>query len=96
MATSVPSPAEILESFPATPAKIDTQHTAKAITKLLNYCATNPNAAIQYKSSDMILRVHSDTSYLTEPKARSRAGGFFYMGNTTEISSTAPFSHQQE
>jgi len=29
----------------------------------------------------MILRLHSDTSYLSEPKARSRAGGYFYMGN---------------
>ena len=54
-----------------------THQTAKAITKLLNYCTTHPNAAIQYKGSDMILCVHSDTSHLTEPKARSRAGGFF-------------------
>ena len=46
-----------------------TKKTAKAITKLLNYCATHPNAAIQYQPSDMILRVHSDTSYLTEPRA---------------------------
>eukprot|EP00957_Ditylum_brightwellii_P091282 6951018-Ditylum_brightwellii.AAC.1 len=29
----------------------------------------------------MILRVHSDASYLSEPKARIRAGGFFYLGN---------------
>ena len=28
----------------------------------------------------MLLRLHSDTSYLSEPKARSRAGGYFYMG----------------
>jgi len=61
-----------------------TQHTTKAITKLLNYCATNPDDTLQYKSSDMILRVHSDTSFLTEPKACSRAGGFFYMGNKTD------------
>jgi hypothetical protein len=29
----------------------------------------------------MILRVHIDASYLSEPKARSRAGGYFYLGN---------------
>ncbi len=58
-----------------------TEKTAKAITKLLNYCATHPDASIQYHKSDMILRVHSDTSYLSEPKARSRAGGYFFMGN---------------
>ena len=60
-----------------------TQQTAKAITKLLNYVATHPNATIQYKKSDMILRLHSDTSYLSEPRARSRAGGYFYMVNST-------------
>ena len=29
----------------------------------------------------MILQLHSNTSYLSEPKAHSRAGGYFYMGN---------------
>eukprot|EP00957_Ditylum_brightwellii_P185902 14153481-Ditylum_brightwellii.AAC.1 len=29
----------------------------------------------------MVLRVHSDASYLSEPKVRSRAGGYFYLGN---------------
>eukprot|EP00957_Ditylum_brightwellii_P103537 7888519-Ditylum_brightwellii.AAC.1 len=29
----------------------------------------------------MILRVHSDASYLTKPKARSKTGGYFYLGN---------------
>ena len=29
----------------------------------------------------MILRVHSDTSYLSKPIARSRAGGYFFLGN---------------
>eukprot|EP00957_Ditylum_brightwellii_P040472 3063140-Ditylum_brightwellii.AAC.1 len=29
----------------------------------------------------MILQVHSDASYLSEPKAPSRAGGYFYHGN---------------
>jgi hypothetical protein len=32
-------------------------------------------------ASDMILQVHSDTSYLSESKARSCAGGLFYMGS---------------
>jgi hypothetical protein len=36
--------------------------------------------------SDMILFVHSDASYLTvsEPKTRSRVGGYFYLGNQNE------------
>eukprot|EP00957_Ditylum_brightwellii_P147976 11267498-Ditylum_brightwellii.AAC.1 len=29
----------------------------------------------------MILRVHSDASYSSEPKACSRAGGYFYLSN---------------
>jgi hypothetical protein len=32
----------------------------------------------------MILHIHSYTSYLSENEAKSRAGGFFYMGNTTK------------
>jgi hypothetical protein len=32
----------------------------------------------------MILHIHSDASYLSENEAKSRAGGFFYMGDTTK------------
>ena len=42
---------------------------------LLNYAATHPYVNILYSASDMILHVHSDASYLSELKARSRAGG---------------------
>ena len=58
-----------------------TAATAHAVTKFLNYAATHPDAAIQYKPSQMILRVHIDTSYLSEPLAWSRVGGHFYLGN---------------
>ena len=34
---------------------------------LLNYAATHPNTKIQYTTSDMILYIHSDASYLSEP-----------------------------
>jgi hypothetical protein len=30
----------------------------------------------------MILNIHSDASYLSEPKARSRLGGTFFMGSS--------------
>jgi hypothetical protein len=58
-----------------------TQQTAADCVKFLNYCATHPEATIRYKASDMILKVQSDASYLSEPKARSRSGGHFYLGN---------------
>ena len=61
-----------------------TQETAKACTKLLNYAATHPEATIRYKASDMILHIHSDASYLSKPKARSRVGGFFFLGTNTK------------
>jgi hypothetical protein len=32
----------------------------------------------------MILYIHSDASYLSEPKAHSRVGGYFYLGDPDE------------
>jgi hypothetical protein len=55
--------------------------TARAVVHLLDYCVTHPDATIRYKASDMILWIHSDTSYLSASKARSRAGGHFFLGN---------------
>jgi hypothetical protein len=61
-----------------------TNVTADKVIKLLNYCHTHPESKIRYHSSDMILHINSDTSYLSEDEAKSRAGGFFYMGNATK------------
>ena len=55
--------------------------TAKKITKILNYCATNPDNVLRFYASDMQLYVHSDESYLTTTSARSRAGGHYFLGN---------------
>jgi hypothetical protein len=32
----------------------------------------------------MILNIHSDAYYLSEREAKSRAGGFFYMGSNAD------------
>jgi hypothetical protein len=32
----------------------------------------------------MQLKIHSDASYLSEPKAKSRIDGYFYVGNNTK------------
>jgi hypothetical protein len=61
-----------------------TQATMKALTHLLNYAATHPTITLRYHASDMLLRVHSDASYLSETRARSRAGGFFYLGSHSD------------
>jgi hypothetical protein len=61
-----------------------TADTADKVIKLLNYCYTHPETKIRYHVSDMILYIHSDASYLSEREAKSRAGGFFYMGNSAD------------
>jgi hypothetical protein len=58
--------------------------TADKVIILLNYCKTHPETKIRYHASDMILHIHSGEYYLSENEAKSRAGGFFYMGNTNK------------
>jgi hypothetical protein len=57
-----------------------TEHTA-GIVQLLNYAAMHPDAVIWYHAADMILHIHSDASYLSEPQARSRASGHFFLSS---------------
>ena len=52
-----------------------TDNTYKNITKLLNYLATHPEVVIKYHASGMQVYVHSDASYLSVSKSRSRAEG---------------------
>jgi hypothetical protein len=61
-----------------------TADTAEKVIKRLNYCNTHQETKIRYHASDMILYIHSDASYLSEREARSRAGGFFYMGYSAD------------
>jgi hypothetical protein len=60
-----------------------TQATMTKVIHFLNYAASHPDSKIRYVASDMVLHVHSDASYLTEPEARSQAGGhhFFLSSN---------------
>ena len=58
-----------------------TEKTKAALEHFLDYCHDNPDAVKLYVASDMILFIDSDASYLVEPMARSRAGGYFYLGN---------------
>ena len=53
--------------------------------QLLNYLATQEDAVLPYHTSDMVLAVHSDASYLSEPKAHSRARGHFFLSSYTTI-----------
>ena len=49
--------------------------------------AIQQEAGLIYYTSEMKLVVHSDASYLSEPKARSRAGGHFFLSNGGEVPS---------
>ena len=58
-----------------------TKNTMIKIKRFLDYSTTNPGAITIYRASDMILAVHSDTSYRSETKSRRRAGGNFFMSS---------------
>jgi len=58
-----------------------TAATAQAITQLLSYCATHPDATIRFIASKVRLHIHSNAAYLSEIRARSRAGGYFFLSD---------------
>ena len=49
-----------------------TEETERRVKQLLDYLATLPNAKARAYVSKMVLNVHSDASYLSEPGAKSR------------------------
>ncbi len=53
--------------------------------QFLDYAASQEDAIVTYQASDMKLAIHSNVSYLSEPKARSRAGGHMFMAGMEEI-----------
>jgi len=59
-----------------------TEKTQKRCVQLLDYLASNSEAKVRYPASDMIMNIHSDASYLSEPSAQSRTCGHFFMGST--------------
>ena len=57
-----------------------TVDTVTQADRILQYAHRYPNAAVTIRASDMQLRCHSDASYLSEAKSRSRAGGILFLG----------------
>ncbi len=58
----------------------ETTSTMAKAKQLLESPCNLPNATIRTRMSDMIVNVHSDTSYLSKADARSRACGHLIMG----------------
>ena len=61
---------------------------SKAIKKMyeetlciINYTASYPDATIRYCASDMVLHINIDASFLSEPRALSRAGGHYFLSD---------------
>lgn len=57
----------------------------KKINQLFDYAHTHPNAAIKFVASQMHLWVHTDASYLSETRARSRAGGYYFLSDKPQL-----------
>lgn len=75
-----------------------TEDTLKNVNQLANYMARHPDAYIEYKATDMILRAHYDSSL--KSNARHKAGIIIYhsdkdappehMGNIIDVTSKLP------
>jgi hypothetical protein len=57
-----------------------TEKTMTRCTQLLDYLSGHVDVKVRFHVSDTILNIHSDASYLSEAKARSRTCGHFFMG----------------
>jgi hypothetical protein len=73
-----------LSAVPSKQASL-TEITMGKCLQFLDYAATQDNATLTYKASNMILAIHSNASYLSEPKVQSRAGGHMFMAGNDKI-----------
>jgi hypothetical protein len=78
--TTLPMPLSALGTQQAKPREGTMAHTRQ----FLDYVGSQEEAILTYSASDMILAAHSDASYLSEPEARSRAGGHIFLSNDVE------------
>jgi hypothetical protein len=62
-----------------------TKNTMKLCKLFLDYMTSQEEPILTYKASNMVLAVHSNASYLSKPKARSRAGGHMFMSVNNNI-----------
>ena len=59
----------------------------KQVQQFLDYTATQEPAVTTYRTSDMVLAIHSDARYLNEEGARSQAGGHHFLSENVTTSS---------
>ena len=68
----------------ATEQQTPTQTTLDKVNQFLDYAASQETAIVTYAPSDMVLAIHSNVSYLSVNKARSRVGGHFFLSSDVE------------
>ena len=56
--------------------------TKKKVSQVLDYLTIKPRAKPCFCASVMVLNIHSDASYLSEPRAHSCVSGDFFLGDT--------------
>jgi hypothetical protein len=67
-----------------------TEATMASIIKFLNFAATHPVAELQYITSDMVLWIDPDASYLSESNAQSTCAGYFFLSDSPRDPSKPP------
>ena len=68
-----------------------TVNTYDEAQRVLSWIYHHPNSTITFYPSNMQLHCHSDASYLSEPKSRSRAAGYITCGEPQFQSPDQPF-----
>ena len=66
-----------------------TENTLTEVNKLLDYVATYPSNGTTFQASNMTLAAHSDASFLSESKSRSRVGLKIFVSEQADRSFAA-------
>jgi hypothetical protein len=64
---------------------VPTEKTMQKCLQFLDYAASQEDAIVTYRVSNMRLAIHSNALHLSEPKARSRSSGHMFMAGTEDI-----------
>jgi hypothetical protein len=62
-----------------------TERMMQKCLQFLDYTASQEDTIVTYRASNLRLAIHSNASDLSEPKARSRAGGHMFMAGNEDI-----------
>ncbi len=58
-----------------------TERTLEKAYQVLDYLATHPNAVVRFCASDMVMNIHLDVLYVSEPEAKAEHVDIFSWGH---------------